>query len=83
LDQSPRVFVDRNSVISRQVLLASAIVFPSVEIDGHLFVDGAARSNVIVPGIGGSERPSPPLFGPGNIYPDRRRPVEPNHIVAR
>ncbi len=55
----------------RKVLLASAsfpIVFPPVEIDGHLFVDGAARSNVIVIGIGGSERSGPPLYGPGNVY---------------
>jgi hypothetical protein len=53
------------------VLLASAsfpIVFPPVEIDGHLFVDGAARSNVVVPGMGGTSKPKPPLFGPGNIY---------------
>ena len=43
----------------RKVLLASAsfpIVFPPVEIDGHLFVDGAARSNVVVIGMAGSER---------------------------
>ena len=55
----------------RKVLLASAsfpIVFPPVEIDGHLFVDGAARSNVVVVGIGGSEQPGPPLYGPGNMY---------------
>ena len=55
----------------RKVLLASAsfpIVFPPVEIDGHLFVDGAARSNVVVVGMGGSERPAPPLYGPGNLY---------------
>ena len=55
----------------RKVLLASAsfpIVFPPVDIDGHLFVDGAARSNVVVIGIGGSERPEPPLYGPGNVY---------------
>jgi len=55
----------------RKVLLASAsfpIVFPPVEIDGHLFVDGAARSNVVVIGIGGPERPEPPLYGPGNVY---------------
>src|SRR6185437_16512804 len=54
-----------------QVLLASAsfpIVFPPVEIDGHLFVDGAARSNVVIAGLGGSERPSPPLYGAGTIY---------------
>jgi hypothetical protein len=55
----------------RKVLLASAsfpIVFPPVEIDGHLFVDGAARSNVVVIGTAGSERPAPPLYGPGNLY---------------
>jgi hypothetical protein len=57
--------------IYRKVLLASAsfpIVFPPVEIDGHLFVDGAARSNIVVVGVGGSERPGPPLYGPGNVY---------------
>jgi Patatin-like phospholipase len=55
----------------RKVLLASAsfpIVFPPVEIDGHLFVDGAARSNLVVPGMGGETRPPPPLYGPGNFY---------------
>ena len=55
----------------RKVLLASAsfpIVFPPVDIDGHLFVDGAARSNVVVIGTAGSERPPPPLYGPGNLY---------------
>ena len=55
----------------RKVLLASAsfpIVFPPVEIDDHLFVDGAARSNVVIAGIGGEQKPSPPLFGPGNLY---------------
>ena len=55
----------------RKVLLASAsfpIVFPPVEIDGHLFVDGAARSNVVVPGMGGTRKPNPPLYGPGNLY---------------
>ncbi|HWU00749.1 MAG TPA: patatin-like phospholipase family protein [Terriglobales bacterium] len=55
----------------RDVLLASAsfpIVFPPVEIDGHLFVDGAARSNLVVPGMGGTRKPNPPLFGPGNLY---------------
>jgi len=55
----------------RKVLLASAsfpVVFPPVEIDGHLFVDGAARSNVVVAGMGGMERPDPPLHGPGNLY---------------
>jgi len=55
----------------RDVLLASAsfpIVFPPVEIDGHLFVDGAARSNVVVPGLGGQKKPNPPLHGAGNLY---------------
>jgi predicted acylesterase/phospholipase RssA len=55
----------------RDVLLASAsfpIVFPPVEIDGHLFVDGAARSNVVVPGMGGQKKPNPPLYGAGNLY---------------
>ncbi len=55
----------------RKVLLASAsfpIIFPPVEIDGHLFVDGAARSNVVVPGMGGTQKPNPPLHGPGNLY---------------
>jgi hypothetical protein len=62
---------DGNLELYRQVLLASAsfpIVFPPVEIDGHLFVDGAARSNVVIAGLGGSERPSPPPYGAGNIY---------------
>jgi predicted acylesterase/phospholipase RssA len=55
----------------RKVLLASAsfpIVFPPVEINGHLFVDGAARSNLVVPGMFGDERPNPPLHGPGNLF---------------
>lgn len=55
----------------RNVLLASAsfpIVFPPVEIEGHLFVDGAARSNVVVVGMGGTAKPKPPLYGPGNVY---------------
>jgi hypothetical protein len=55
----------------RDVLLASAsfpIVFPPVEIEGHLFVDGAARSNVVVVGMGGTTKPKPPLYGPGNVY---------------
>ena len=55
----------------RKVLLASAsfpIVFPPVEIYGHLFVDGAARSNVVVVGVAGTEQPPPPLHGPGNLY---------------
>lgn len=60
-----------NLELYRDVLLASAsfpIVFPPVEIDGHLFVDGAARSNVVVAGMGGTERPKPPLHGPGTVY---------------
>jgi Patatin-like phospholipase len=55
----------------RDVLLASAsfpIVFPPVEIDGHLFVDGAARSNLVIPGMGGVQKPNPPLYGSGNLY---------------
>jgi hypothetical protein len=55
----------------RKVLLASAsfpIVFPPVEIDGHLFIDGAARSNIVILGMGGTERPPPPLYGAGNLY---------------
>ena len=50
---------DGNLELYRQVLLASAsfpIVFPPVEIDGHLFVDGAARSNVVIAGMGGNKR---------------------------
>ena len=55
----------------RKVLLASAsfpIVFPPVEIDGHLFVDGAARSNLVVPGMGGITKSKPPLHGKGNVF---------------
>ena len=55
----------------RNVLLASAsfpIVFPPIEIDGHLFVDGAARSNLVIPGMGGIQKPNPPLHGPGSLY---------------
>jgi len=62
---------DGNLELYRDVLLASAsfpIVFPPVEIDGHLFVDGAARSNLVVVGMGGDKRPAPPLYGPGNFY---------------
>jgi hypothetical protein len=62
---------DGNLALYRDVLLASAsfpIVFPPVEIDGHLFVDGAARSNVVIAGMGGTERHPPPLYGPGNVY---------------
>ena len=66
-----RIAKDGNLELYRKVLLASAsfpIVFPPVEIDGHLFVDGAARSNVVIAGLGGSERPPPPLYGRGNVY---------------
>jgi outer membrane murein-binding lipoprotein Lpp len=62
---------DGNLALYREVLLASAsfpIVFPPVEIDGHLFVDGAARSNVVIAGMGGTERPVPSQYGPGNVY---------------
>jgi hypothetical protein len=71
----------------RDVLLASAsfpIVFPPVEIDGHLFVDGAARSNVVVPGMGGQHKPSPPLHGPGNLYLiDNGKITEPPQALIR
>jgi hypothetical protein len=62
---------DGNLELYRDVLLASAsfpIVFPPVEIDGHLFIDGAARSNVVILGVGGTDRPPPPLYGPGNLF---------------
>ncbi|MTW22569.1 patatin-like phospholipase family protein [Allochromatium palmeri] len=71
----------------RKVLLASAsfpIVFPPVEIDGHLFVDGAARSNVVVPGMGGTRKPNPPLYGPGNLYLiDNGRVTQPPAALRR
>ena len=71
----------------RNVLLASAsfpIVFPPVEIEGHLFVDGAARSNLVIPGMGGERRPNPPLFGPGNLYLiDNGRVTEPPQALIR
>ncbi|HEY2675805.1 MAG TPA: patatin-like phospholipase family protein [Steroidobacteraceae bacterium] len=62
---------DGNLELYRAVLLASAsfpIVFPPVEIDGHLFVDGAARSNIVIVGMAGTERPTPPPYGPGTLY---------------
>ena len=62
---------DGNLELYRQVLLASAsfpIVFPPVEIDGHLFVDGAARSNVVIAGMAGTERPTLPPYGPGSMF---------------
>jgi hypothetical protein len=56
----------------RKVVLASAsfpVAFPPVEIAGDLIADGAVRANVLVIGLtGGSERPKPPLYGPGNVY---------------
>jgi hypothetical protein len=71
----------------RKVLLASAsfpIVFPPVEIDGHLFVDGAARSNVVVPGMGGTRKPNPPLYGPGTLYLiDNGRITQPPQALRR
>ncbi len=66
-----RIAKDGRLELYRNVLLASAsfpIVFPPVEIDGHLFVDGAARSNMVVLGTSGTQRPTPPLHGPGNAY---------------
>lgn len=70
-----------NLDLYRKVLLASAsfpIVFPPVEIDGHLFVDGAARSNLVVPGMFGGQKPNPPLHGAGNLYLiDNGRVTEP------
>jgi hypothetical protein len=71
----------------RNVLLASAsfpIVFPPVEIDGHLFVDGAARSNLVVPGMFGGQRPNPPLHGPGNLFLiDNGKVTEPPAALVR
>jgi hypothetical protein len=71
----------------RKVLLASAsfpIVFPPVEIGGHLFVDGAARSNLVVPGMFGSQRPNPPLHGPGNLFLiDNGKVTEPPAALVR
>lgn len=56
----------------RKVLLASAsfpVAFPPVEINNHLFADGAIRANVMAVGERqGSERPEKPLYGPGNVY---------------
>jgi hypothetical protein len=55
----------------RDVLLASAsppVAFPPVELDGHLFVDGGIRQNMLVVGLAGTEWPAPPLYGPGNVY---------------
>jgi predicted acylesterase/phospholipase RssA len=55
----------------RKILLASAampVVFPPVEIEGHLMADGGIRSNVLVAGLVGSDPPGPPLHGPGCVY---------------
>lgn len=71
----------------RDVLLASAsfpIVFPPVEIDGHLFVDGAARSNLVIPGMGGVQKPNPPLYGSGNLYViDNGKVTQPPQALIR
>ncbi len=71
----------------REVLRASAsfpIVFPPVEIEGHLFVDGAARSNLVIPGMGGRQKPNPPLYGAGNLYLiDNGRVTEPPQALIR
>jgi len=71
----------------RSALLASAsfpIVFPPVEIEGHLFVDGAARSNLVVPGMMGTERPNPPLYGPGTLYLiDNGKVTQPPRALVR
>jgi predicted acylesterase/phospholipase RssA len=71
----------------RDVLLASAsfpIVFPPVEINGHLFVDGAARSNLVIPGMMGLQRPNPPLHGAGNLYLiDNGKVTEPPQALVR
>ena len=71
----------------RKVLLASAsfpIVFPPVEIDGHLFIDGAARSNLVVPGMGGTTKPDPPLHGKGNVFIiDNGRLIHPPEPLRR
>ncbi len=71
----------------RKVLLASAsfpIIFPPVEIDGHLFVDGAARSNVVVPGMAGTRALNPPLHGRGTLYLiENGRVTEPPQALRR
>jgi hypothetical protein len=47
---------------------AFPIMFPPVEIDGHLFADGAVRANILVVGLSGEKPPGPPLFGAGKVY---------------
>ena len=54
----------------RKVLKASSafpIMFPPVEIDGHLFADGAVRANLVLLGLTGENPPAPPIHGPGTI----------------
>lgn len=41
---------------------------PPVEIDGHLFVDGATRANIVVTGVAGKEQPKASAYGRGNVY---------------
>jgi hypothetical protein len=49
-----------------------------------LFVDGAARSNLVIPGMAGLEEPNPPLHGPGNLYLiDNGRVTEPPQALVR
>src|SRR5215813_11930403 len=75
-----------NVDLYRKVLQASAsfpIVFPPVDIDGHLFVDGAARSNLVVPGMFGGQKPNPPLHGAGTLYLiDNGRVTEPPQALV-
>jgi hypothetical protein len=55
----------------RKILMASSafpVMFPPIELDGHLFADGAVRMNLLVVGLSGEYRPPPPLYGPGNVY---------------
>jgi hypothetical protein len=56
----------------RKVLHAAAsppVVFPPVEIDGHLFGDAAVRENLLVMGLlGQSGLEPPPKHGTGQIY---------------
>ncbi len=55
----------------RDVLLASSsfpIMFPPVELDGHMMADGAVRANLLVVGLSGDKEPGPPLHGAGNVY---------------
>ena len=69
----------------RRVLIASAsppVAFPPVEIDGHLFADGGTRSNLLAVGMAGEAKPTPPRFGPGNIFAvnNGRLPAKPKAI---